>query len=334
MICARLLSRFSLRDLYRSRYIFTGELPERRLHAYRYDLIDERLRERFADAPSYMFVAGEPMSIIYSRAYLRRTPSFAGSIDTELFYGNEVRCFAQANGWSWVQSGLDGYVGYVPSVSLGEPISNNAIVSVALCLCYREADVKSESFCELAMGSRLSVADDFSENGFRRARMGDETAYISERHIISLKGLVSRSSDFVSSAEQFMDAPYLYGGGCYAGIDCSALLQTSMGLHGIACPRDADLQEGRGGEGSLGHSLGHSLGITDSASVDRAMRELRRGDLIFWNRHVGIMLDEEDFVHANAGFMCVSRERLSDARARIMDIEGEIRTIRRLDRIK
>ena len=126
--------------------------------------------------------------------------------------------------------------------------------------------------------------------------------------------------------------------GSYGGIDCSALLQTAMSLHGIDCPRDADMQEGRAGEqppsNSFGKPLGNSLGITDSASVDLAMLDLRRGDLIFWQRHVGIMLDGENFLHANAGFMCVSVEGLGEARARIMGIEGEIRTIRRLERIR
>ena len=369
MICARLLSQFSLRELFRElfrklfykRYIFADKLPDRRLHAYRSDLIDERLRGSFPDAPSSMFIAGECRSIIDARVYLRRGASFSSAIDTELFYGNEVRCFASKGSkkrskkrgkkedWSWVQSKTDGYVGYVPSSALGSVMANNAIVSVALCLCYREASATSESFFALPMGSRLLVGEDFvgknssnknsSGDGFLRTRICGEEGYISERHIISSDDLLRRDIDFISTAEFFLGVPYLYGGGSYVGMDCSALLQTAMSLHGIECPRDTDMQEGRSGEkllgnAALGNSLGRSLGITDGASVDVAMRDLRRGDLIFWHSHVGIMLDGENFLHVNAEFMCVSVEGLREARARIMGIEGEIRTIRRLERIR
>ena len=354
MICAKLLPQFSLRELFRKlfrklfrdRYIFANDLPDRRLHAYRTDLIDERLRGSFPDAPSSMFRAGEVRSIINARVYLRRGASFSSAIDTELFYGNEVRCFASKGGkkwskkggkggsWSWVQSETDGYVGYVPSgalsaVNANNTRANNAIVSVALCLCYRAASATSESFFALPMGSRLFVDEDFSRNGFLRTWICGEVAYISERHIISSDDLLRRDIDFISTAEFFLGVPYLYGGGSYAGIDCSALLQTAMSLHGIDCPRDTDMQEGAGEQ-----PLGKSLGITDGASVDIAMMDLRRGDLIFWHRHVGIMLDGENFLHANTGFMCVAVEGLREARARIMGIEGEIRTIRRLERIR
>ena len=175
------------------------------------------------------------------------------------------------------------------------------------CLCYEAADVKSESFLELAMGSRIWVDEDFYENGFLRTRVCGRWAYISERHVLASEDSVAKGYnakgdnkdiDFVSTAERFLGVPYLYGGGCYAGIDCSALLQTAMSLHGIDCPRDADMQEGLSGQ----RGVGGSLGITDSASVDSAMSDLRRGDLIFWNRHVGIMLDGEYFFACERGF--------------------------------
>ena len=71
-------------------------------------------------------------------------------------------------------------------------------------------------------------------------------------------------------------------------------------------------------EGSLGNAI-----PLDS--------ELRRGDLIFWKGHVGLMLDAARILHANGFFMQVSVEPLANVRDRTLSNENlPIRTIKRL----
>ncbi len=60
------------------------------------------------------------------------------------------------------------------------------------------------------------------------------------------------------------------------GLDCSGLVQLALEACGIACPRDTDMQE---------RDLGVELPIND-------LDGLKRGDLVFWDGHVGIMADE------------------------------------------
>ena len=55
---------------------------------------------------------------------------------------------------------------------------------------------------------------------------------------------------------------------------------------------------------------------------------LRRGDLVFWHGHVGIMIDGEYMIHASGHQMAVVIEPLADAVGRI----GMPRTVRRLMR--
>jgi len=43
---------------------------------------------------------------------------------------------------------------------------------------------------------------------------------------------------------------------------------------------------------------------------------LKRGDLIFWPGHVGVMQDATRLLHANAHFMEVTSEKLADVVAR------------------
>ena len=57
---------------------------------------------------------------------------------------------------------------------------------------------------------------------------------------------------------------------------------------------------------------------------------LKRGDLLFWDGHVGIMADSETLLHANGHFMQVTLEPLRGAVERIAKAYGEVTSVRRL----
>jgi cell wall-associated NlpC family hydrolase len=68
------------------------------------------------------------------------------------------------------------------------------------------------------------------------------------------------------------------------------------------------MQEASARDGRLGRLL-------DGA--DRA-GGLRRGDLVFWKGHVGLMQDETRLIHANGHHMLVASETLDEAASRIL----------------
>ena len=86
-----------------------------RLNAVRRDLADARL-EGLAEAER--FVAGRPARIAAPVADLKRAPRPDAGLDTQALYGDEVLVFEEAEGWAWVQSERDGYVGYVADTAL------------------------------------------------------------------------------------------------------------------------------------------------------------------------------------------------------------------------
>jgi len=57
---------------------------------------------------------------------------------------------------------------------------------------------------------------------------------------------------------------------------------------------------------------------------------LKRGDLVFWQGHVGIMYDESNLLHANGFHMQTVIEPLGLAATRIADSDKPITSLKRL----
>ena len=87
---------------------------EPRLHAWRPDLADARLKGR---VPAARFVEGEPRQVTAASAPLKRRPVADAPLDSEVLRGEVFTVFETADRWSWGQLETDGYVGYVPRVS-------------------------------------------------------------------------------------------------------------------------------------------------------------------------------------------------------------------------
>jgi cell wall-associated NlpC family hydrolase len=135
--------------------------------------------------------------------------------------------------------------------------------------------------------------------------------FIVARH---LKPIEESEADFVAVAEAYLHVPYLWGGKSVLGVDCSGLVQLSLEAAGVSSPRDSDMQETQ---------LGSALPRDDLAG-------LQRGDLVFWEDHVGIMTDPRMLLHANGHFMQVTREPVLAAAARIAERGSRITAIKRL----
>jgi len=87
-----------------------------RLHAFRSDLADARLKGEVA---ADRFVTGRPARITASVADLRKAPRPDAGVNTQALLGDDVLVFEDAEGWAWVQAERDGYVGYVADNLIG-----------------------------------------------------------------------------------------------------------------------------------------------------------------------------------------------------------------------
>ncbi|GFO82312.1 MAG: peptidase P60 [Methyloceanibacter sp.] len=275
-----------------------------RRHAFREDLAAEKLRG-LVEAGRY--VSGERRQVAEPALPLRRAPRFDAPLDTEVLHGETLTVYDEGEGWAWAQLDHDGYVGYVPNAGLVPPRAPATHrVATLRTYVFPEPDAKAPPLALLSLNALVGLAE---ESG-RYAKL-DTGGFVYASHVVPI---AHRVPDFVAVAEGFLGAPYLWGGRTSVGLDCSGLVQLSAATAGHALPRDADMQEAEAGE-----------------RVDwRGGADLKRGDLIFWEGHVGIMTSPDMVLHANAHHMAVEHEPFEEARRRIKDAGFEITGVRRL----
>ncbi len=267
-----------------------------RTNAVRPGMAAEHLRE-LVQADRY--VSGRQARVTAGLASLHKGAGHDMPVVSQLVYGDDVTIYDESGNWSWVQNNRDGYVGYVPTGILsGDMRQPTHRITALSTFAYGRADIKTPLPYKLYMNSRLQVVGEL-ENYWQLA----DGRFVYKWHAAPLEDV---ADDFVSVAERFGEAPYLWGGCTADGIDCSGLVQAAFECAGLSCPRDSDMQmdlEGR--DLDLG-----------------GMEDLQRGDLLFWKGHVAIMLDDTMMLHANAHYMKVSTEMFHAAVGRIASTGG------------
>lgn len=284
---------------------------DRRLTPARPDLAAQSLRGR-VEAAAY--VTPWPARITAAVADIKAEPRFDVAIDTQALLGEAADVYeADAEGWSWIQLGDDGYVGYVSSDALGpiDPAPTHEVIALRT-FAYAGPDIKTPVARTLVEGARVRVVGSFEKRDLVYAQLADGTSAVM-KHLAPIGS--APVDDFVAAAERYVGVPYLWGGRSSLGIDCSGLVQRALARAGIRSPRDTDMQED-----ALGHRLGWSGDPAD----------LRRGDLIFWKGHVAIVAGENLMLHANGFHMATVIEPLAPAIARIAAAGHEVTSIRRL----
>lgn len=277
---------------------------DRRRNAYRDNLADVRLKGQVKAA---RFVDGTPAQIRLPIANLLSKPAADADQVTQALMGETARVFELANGFAWLQLGDDGYTGYVQADAIsGDVIEATHRVAVASSLIFPRTDLKSRPALFLPLNARVVVTE---ESGKYSALATG--GYVFSAHLAAVG---SFDADHVEVAQRFLNVPYLWGGKSFAGLDCSGLVQVALQACGINAPRDADMQESE---------TGAVLRIND-------LNGLRRGDLIFWDGHVGIMKDAATLLHANGHHMMVAEEPLADTIRRYVALGKPVTAMKRL----
>ena len=227
-------------------------------------------------------------------APLYQDPKIPSTQITQLVLGGRVDLLSREGAW-WRIRGEDGYIGWIHSGYLeigseqwaqawergetGEPV-----VSLGAEL----QDPDGRIVARLPWGARLIR---FSQETFalpdgRRGRLANGEIVPVDR---LFDRFPPRGESVVRTAQRWLGAPYLWGGVALGGVDCSGLTQAVFWMHGIALPRDSDLQARVGSPVEVGENY----------------EGLLAGDLLFFSEHadrithVAISLGGGGIIHSS-----------------------------------
>jgi cell wall-associated NlpC family hydrolase len=274
------------------------------LHPYRDDIAAIKLKgliraARFVEPTSYQVTAGV--------SALRKIGAEDGEQFSQALHGDIIDVYDEAGGFGWGQMRSDGYVGWFDMATLSNPVLQvTRKVSTLRTYAYSSPSAKAPPHFLLSLGARVCETAD-TENGFVFC---ERAGWIYDAH---LAPLTQFETDPVSVAEQFLGAPYQWGGVESLGLDCSGLTQTAYKACGIGMPRDSYMQR------TLGREVQVGVGFSG----------LKRGDLLCWDHHVAMMVSATEMIHANAFHLKVTREKLADAEPRVSAKYGPMLSVRR-----
>ncbi|HEX2792565.1 MAG TPA: NlpC/P60 family protein [Candidatus Paceibacterota bacterium] len=233
--------------------------------------------------------------VIDSSAMVLSEPRENAEPETQLLYGDAFEVREDRGRWLYGATVLGGDTGYVLAKSLIPSHSDHThYVSERWALLRHAYGFKSRPLKTLPMNARVEIVE--RKGNYLKTKHG---LWVFARHLARLD---RKLGDYVSVAEKFEGDPYAWGEmGGEAGLDCSGLVRASLRRFGVHVPHSANEQRER---------LGRGL------PIDEGLPELERGDLIFWHRHVAIMLDPTWLIHATADHMMTIREPLAEVIAR------------------
>jgi hypothetical protein len=233
----------------------------------------------------------ELQTITAPRAGMHAAPDAGSEMLNELLFGENVQILEEHGPWFKARALHDGYEGYVPRAAAEALVRTSTHrVCVPVTHVYPRPDFKAPPLGPLYFLSALNIRGHVQSAGFTEI---DKDRWVFGDHLMPID---HKLNDPLGVALGFGGAPYLWGGRSHDGLDCSGLVQLAVMAAGHPCPRDTKDQV---------KTLGREI------SGERP----QRGDFVFFERHVGIMIDSEHVLNATARHMRVVTETLKDMEA-------------------
>lgn len=236
---------------------------------------------------------------------IRSKKGHSQELATQSLLGTPIKVLDRQDNWYRVQT-PDGYIawldhgGFVLTNENGykEWISEPKVMYIKdYGFSYAQPDSEAQKVSDLVAGNMLKsigVVGDFIKVQYPDKR----EAFIPKSEVLNYDTwLATRNptaENIITTAQQYLGRPYLWGGTSGKGMDCSGFTKTVFYLNGIQLARDASQQ------------------VHTGASINTAedLDNLQVGDLLFFGTkatkekkeritHVGIYMGDGLFIHAS-----------------------------------
>lgn len=213
---------------------------------------------------------------------LRAEPSDAAEMVSQLLFGEVVTIIEQKEKWWKVQSFADNYLGWLDPKQI-RILTQKEVNRWLDGISYERAPniqlLSDTGIMPIPKGSFIpfQFSENFSIGKYEYAYLGIDYKYPIKNPF--------------ELANEYLNAPYLWGGKTPAGIDCSGLTQAVFRFSEINLPRDASQQV----------EYGEVISYNNSEVGDLAFFQNKDGKVT----HVGILSGEGTIIHAS-GYVRIS----------------------------
>lgn len=204
----------------------------------------------------------------------------------QAFYLEPIRIISKRKGYLKLTIS-DGYSGWVKEafVTIITPAQYRAVQANSGYFVNQKVarlvdkDKKAVEPYLLYYGTKLMATK--ADNGYYRIKAPTGESLLIRSSALSKIKDNKDLSQYPNEAKRFLGTPYLWGGVSSLGFDCSGLVQTILKKYGIKFPRDTKDQ------------------IKKGKKITR--KNIKRGDLLFFKRHIAIALSKTSYIHSSVG---------------------------------
>ncbi len=206
-----------------------------------------------------------PVANIYSK------PLSNSDVSSQILYGEKFKILSKNKNWVKIKTDFDNYIGYIKVNKFNQNFNPTDKVYKLKTKIFKKVHDKF-----LPTSNYLYFASGVSIKNFNKNYIEfEKNKWIKKS---DTKKINHYEYNFLKIIKLFLGSKYLWGGKTCKGIDCSALIQIYFYYNRIFFPRDSK----------------------DQIKFCRKKRDNKfsKGDIIFWNGHVGMCISKSKFIHA------------------------------------
>ena len=190
---------------------------------------------------------------------------------SQILYGEKFKILNKGKNWVKIKTNYDNYIGYIKKGNFNQnfkPTLKIKKIKTRIFIRKKNRFLSTKSYLYFASG--ISVL-----NEYKKLIEFEKNRWIKKSDIIKIDHF---EKNYIKIIKLFKNSKYLWGGKTSDGLDCSALIQIYFYYNRIFFPRDTKDQI--------------------RYCKRKKVRNLRKGDIIFWKGHVGLCLSKSKFIHA------------------------------------